>query len=348
MSKFAFIALALLTYYLAGMYLSLPLMIMGIAELLMLPFLFYLPRYLRKNVSAGFVKQSESVQEKAEADCRIIIRNEGRLPANRCQLRFRFYYCTDRKQKTGKLYCGAGKGDSETGLLMQSSYCGLVKIKLDRIRVYDYLGLFSASKAADAEMNVAVFPSEQALQITIPETVYGAEGLSEYTVNRPGESNDEIRQIREYQVGDPQRRIHWNQSAKTDKLWIKEYERDTDTRAELLVTVANELTAEGLSLFYKLLSAVVLGLLENIAAVRVSWYDGGKKAYVSAEVSDSEQCRDMLLMLYRAELAVSGEELPVHFFRVTTGLELYKDDGLLRRFSAEQLDRELMESSIIL
>ena len=66
MSKFAFIALALLTYYLAGMYLSLPLMIMGIAELLMLPFLFALPRYLRKNISAHFVKQSETAFEKED------------------------------------------------------------------------------------------------------------------------------------------------------------------------------------------------------------------------------------------------------------------------------------------
>ena len=348
MSKFAFIALALLTYYLAGMYLSLPLMIMGIAELLMLPFLFYLPRYLRKNVTAGFVKQSESVQEKSETGCRITIRNGGRLPASRCQLRFRFRYFGEAKRKTGRLYCGADKGGSETELLVRAKYCGLAKIKLDRIRVYDYLGLFSASKAVDNELDIAVFPSEQALQIIMPENAYGAEGLSEYTVNRPGESNDEIRQIREYRTGDSNRRIHWNQSARTDKLWIKEYERETDTRAELLVTAGDELTAEQLSLFYKLLSAVVLGLLENIAAVRVSWYDGVKKAYVSAEVSDIGQCRDMLLMLYRAELTTGGGDMPAHFFRVTTALELYKEGGLLRRFSAEQLDRELMESSIIL
>ena len=351
MSKFAFIALALLTYYLAGMYLSLPLMIMGIAELLMLPFMFYLPRYLRKKVTADFLKQSESVRENTETDCRIMIHNNGKMPANRCQLRFRSCYFGEIKRKTDRLYCGADKGDSETGLLLRAKYCGLAQVKLDRVRVYDYLGLFSASKGLDAEMDVAVFPSEQALQIIMPETAYGAEGLSEYTVNRPGESNDEIRQIREYRTGDSHRRIHWNQSARTDKLWIKEYERETDTRAELLVTAEGELaalTAEKLSLFYKLLSAVVLGLLENIAAVRVSWYDDGKKAYVSAEVSDSGQCRDMLLMLYRTKLTVSGEELPLHFFRVTTGLELYKADSLLYRFSAEELDRELMEAAIIL
>lgn len=348
MSKFAFIALALLTYYLAGMYLSLPLMIMGIAELFMLPFLFYLPRYLRKNVTAGFVKQSESVQENMETDCRIIVSNQGKLPSNRCQLRFRFCYYGDRKEKTVRLYCGADKSSHETQLLVRAQYCGLAQIKLDRIRVYDYLGLFSASRTVDENMDVAVFPGEQALQIIMPETAYGAEGLSEYTVNRPGESNDEIRQIREYRTGDSNRRIHWNQSAKTDKLWIKEYERETDTRAELLVTAADGLTAEELGLFYKLLSAVVLGLLENIAAVRVSWYDNVKNAYVSAEVSDSGQCRDMLLMLYRTELAVSSEELPAYFFRVTTGLELYKEGSLLRRFSAEELDRELMESAIIL
>ena len=348
MSKFAFIALALLTYYLAGMYLSLPLMIMGIAELLMLPFLFALPRYLRKNVSAEFIKRHEPAREKTETACRIAIRNVGKLPANRCQLRFRFCYFGDNKIKTAKLYCGADKGSSETELLVKAEHCGLVQVRLDRIRVYDYLGLFSAGKAADMTMDVAVFPSEQALRIVMPESVYGAEGLSEYTVNRPGEAKDEIRQIREYRTGDSNRRIHWNQSARTDKLWIKEYERETDTRAELMVTAETGMTAEGLGRFYRLLSAVVLGLLKNIGLVNVSWYDDEKKAFVSAEVTDSGQCRDMLLRLYQARLTGYTDDLPRHFLRVTTSLELCRESGLLYRFSAEELDRELQEIVITL
>ena len=348
MSKFAFIALALLTYYLAGMYLSLPLMIMGIAELMMLPFLFALPRYLRKNVSAEFVKQHEPARERGETACRIAIRNTGRLPANRCQLRFRFCYFGDGKIKTAKLYCGADKGDSETELLVRAEHCGLVQVRLDRLKVYDYLGLFSAGKAADMTMDVAIFPSEQALRIAMPESVYGAEGLSEYTVNRPGEAKDEIRQIREYRTGDSNRRIHWNQSARTDKLWIKEYERETDTRAELLITADEAVTAEGLGRFYRLLSAVVLGLLENIAAVNVSWYDDEKKTFDSAEVTDSEQCRDMLLMLYRTKLTVGADNLPEHFLRVTTSLELYGESGLLYRFSAENFEKELQEITVTL
>ena len=348
MSKFAFIALALLTYYLAGMYLSLPLMIMGIAELLMLPFLLVLPRYLRKNVSADFLKQNEAALEHSKTGCKIVIHNKGKLPANRCQLRFRYCYHGDGRRKTAKLYCGADKGDSSSELLVQAEYCGLVQVKLDRIRVYDYLGLFSASRAVDVSMSIAVFPNEQALQIIMPESAYVSEGLTEYTVNRPGEANDEIRQIREYQVGDSHRRIHWNQSARTDKLWIKEYERETDTRAEVLATVGEELTAEKMSLFYKLLSAVVTGLLENTAAVNVSWYDSEKQTFVSAEVSDSSQCREMLLRLYRAKLTGDNRDLPEHFLRVTSALELYRGNSLLYRFSAAELDRELMEKIIML
>ena len=348
MSKFAFIALALLTYYLAGMYLSLPLMIMGIAELLMLPFLFALPRYLRKNITAEFVKQSESVSEKSKTACGIVIRNKGRLAASRCQLRFRYSYAGDRRIKTAKLYCGADKGDGSSQLTVQTEYCGLAQVKLDRIKVSDPLGLFSAGKRLDMTMDVAVFPAEQALKIVMPESAYGAEGLSEYTVNRPGEANDEIRQIREYRTGDSNRRIHWNQSARTDKLWIKEYERETDTRAELLATAGEGMTAERLSLFYKLLSAVVLGLLENIAAVNVSWYDGEKRAFVSAEVTDGDSCRDMLLMLYRAKPGGFSEDMPGHFIRVDAGLELYRENDFLCRFSAENLDRELQEKIIAL
>ena len=348
MSKFAFIALALLTYYLAGMYLSLPLMIMGIAELLMLPFLFALPRYLRKKISAEFVKQSEAAFEKEETTCELVIRNTGRLTANRCQLRFRFRYHGEEKSKTSRLYCGGAKGDSKANLTVRADWCGLAQVKLDRVRVYDYLGLFSASAAMDNETDIAVFPGEQVLQIVMPDSAYGAEGLSEYTVNRPGESNDEIRQIREYRTGDSHRRIHWNQSARTDKLWIKEYERETDTRAELLATAAEGVSAEKMSLFYKLLAAAVLGLLANVAAVNVKWYDSEKRDFVSAEVSNADGCREMLLMLYRTRLTGFAEDLPMHFLRVTSELELYGGNGLLYRFSPENLDRELQEKIITL
>ena len=345
MSKFAFIALALLTYYLAGMYLSLPLMIMGIAELIMLPFLFLLPRQLGKNLSAQFVKQSESTTERAETACQIRLHNGGKLPISRCELRFRFSYLHDAKRKTRKLYCSADRGDSDTRLLIRSEYCGLIRITADRMRVYDYLSLFSASKQTDMTMEVAVFPSEQTLHIAMPESSYGTEGISEYTVNRPGEANDEIRQIREYRTGDSNRRIHWNQSAKTDKLWIKEYERETDAAACLLIIPAGEMSAKQLSLFYKLLSALVTGLLENIAAVRVCWYDGEKSSFVDFDISDSEQCREMLLRLYRSDLS-TGDSVPEHLFRVTTALELYRENTLIHRFSAENLVSELSEMTI--
>lgn len=347
MSKFAFISIALLTYYLAGMYLSLPLMIMGIAELIALPFLFVLPRMLRKHLSAEFVKQSESTGEGVETPCLIRLHNGGRLPASRCELRFRFSYLHDDRRKTRKLYCSADRGDSETRLLIRSQYCGLIRITADRLRVFDYLSLFSAVDPLDMTMEAAVFPAEQTLRIIMPESAYGVEGISEYTVNRPGEGGDEIRQIREYRTGDSNRRIHWNQSAKTDRLWIKEYERETDVTADLLITPGEDMSVKQLSLFYKLLSALVLGLLENIAAVRVRWYDDEKSAFLEHDITDPDGCREMLLRLYRSDLSV-GTDLPPHLFRVTTALELYRENTLIHRFSADNLTTELNETEIVI
>ena len=57
----------------------------------------------------------------------------------------------------------------------------------------------------------------------------------EISLQRPGESDQEIRQIREYRPGDARRFIHWNQSARTGDLWIKEYERQEEPCAVLLL-----------------------------------------------------------------------------------------------------------------
>lgn len=360
MKKVAFVLLMLFTFYWAGMYHSLPLMVLCLAELLLFIVLLILPRVLRPRLSVAFAKQKETAQAGAETICRVAVQNKGKLPVGRIGLRLRVWYAQDAKGVEKKIYGGAPSGENTLEFALCPAYSGLLLVRIDRLRAYDYLSLFSSAKKVMEEMHVAVFPGEQTLRITLANFGWDQSGAQEeQTYDRPGDTFNEVRQIREYRVGDSGRHVHRNLSARTDQLWIKEYEKDTDLQADILLDLAGlslASTAEK-SAFYQLLSALVLGLLKEMATVRVHWDAAGKENRISASVENGEQCRELLLALYQAdpvqteEPTAASEEtdgLGERVFRLTAGLSLYAGNTLLHQFSADTLERELRENAFVI
>lgn len=352
MKRVAFLLLMLATWYLAGMYRSRPLMALCAAELTLFVLLFALSRYFRARLSAYFPKRSESAEAGRETVCRITVENGGRFPAGRVVLRLRLGYQNDRKSTKRRLYGSSERGESDWDVRFRFPYCGLARVRIDALRAFDYLTLFSASKALSEEMTVAVFPGEQTLAVNGLAFSQRENRLDgEQTVSRSGDDQHEIRQLREYRVGDPSRHIHWNQSAKMDELWIREYEKENDATAEVFADLTGSAGAPqaALSAFYTLLSALVLGLLKEAAAVRVHWYGG--QGLVSKSAHSAVECRDMMLALYRTDFTDAGANrpdaqdvpLPTCDLRLTVSLALFAGDTLVYQFSPNELEQEIKE-----
>lgn len=359
MKKLAFLILTLVTCYLAAMYRSLPLMALGLTELVLFIILFILSRYFRKKLSAGFPQQSESTEDGVNTVCRISVHNRGRLPVSRISLKLRVRYARESKSKKKKIYGGGERGETNLEFQVCAEYCGLIRVQIDWLRAYDYLSLFSSKKKLKEGMWIAVFPREQTLHIEIPMSWWDESRSSgDQTVSHPGDAYNEIRQIREYRTGDSNRYIHWNQSAKMDQLWIKEYEKETDSQIDVLADIKDisNVSQSELSAFYKLLSALVLGLLREVAAVRVYWYHSGRKSFVSKNITNADQCRDMLFSLYQEAFEqessqtqeVTEETLTYdqNLIKLTLDLALFEGNMLLHQFSSKKLLQEIQETFI--
>ena len=354
MRKAAFFLFAVFTCYLAAMYRSLPLMLLCAAELLLAAIMFFLSRFFRTKLTARFTKQGESTEAGMNTVCRISILNKGRLPVNRVAVRLRIGYRNVSKSVKKVLYSSSECGESDLSFQICFSYCGLVRVRMDMIRAFDYLSLFSSAKVLSEEMDIAVFPKKQELSVKLSDIGPNESFLpKDETVSRLGDAHNEIRQIREYRTGEPNRHIHWNQSAKTDRLWIKEYEKETDSRVNVFadMTGAADTSQETLSAFYHILSALVLGALKEAAEIMVYWYSGSECGLAGKSVCNAEQCRDMLLELYRSDFTnaaaensdMRGMPLGERGFRLTLSLDLSLGNELIYRFSQKDFEREIKE-----
>lgn len=359
MRRFLFILLAVLTFYLAGVYRYLPLMVLSVMEVVYFVASFFLSLYFRKNLSIEALRHSDCVEKGGQLACGVRVINRGKLPVSRFGVRLRYRYGSNGKgifrRKTKIIYGSCDRGESILHFEISGCCCGRMYLKMDDLYAYDYLSLFSVRRKVNEEIEVAVFPKERGLHIELPSFSYRENNRSQGLVAGQGvDAHSEIRQLREYRREDSNRYIHWNQSARTGLLVVKEYEKEQDFATELLLGVAGlgEARESETDAFYELVSALVLGLLKRAAAVRVHWYDGHRKCLADTGVVSEGQCRDMLLKLYRidgqeAADAQEKAELERRFmaqgsaFRLGADLCWYWNETLIFRFSKEKIEEQI-------
>ena len=186
-----------------------------------------------------------------------------------------------------------------------TGHCGVLELRADKIRVYDYLGLFSRRVPAPppARLLCRPIPAETPPPLLPeglgPSASYGA-------VRRgPGEDCD----LRDYRPGDPMRAVHWKLSSKWDELIVRER---ADTAVPLpLLTVDRFGAPEGLDRLLDDLLGMSRALLAVQRAHAVLWLDGAGEPQLHP-VSDGKELASCLLALLGSRAPVAGPRLDDH------------------------------------
>ncbi len=347
MTKFLFLVLLAVAFFLAGMFLYLPFLALFVAMLLLALFCLITSRYFRRHVTVAFCKRSETTQIHEKLSGQLLIRYTGSLPTGTIKVPVKAAYVKGRKHRLATVRQAVEKkGDQQVAFPVQAPSCGLMTISFPWFRTNDYLTLFRPKKRKSDAMELAVFPGEEALDVEFSETGEDESNQPEsQLINRAGDASQEIRQLREYQEGDPTRQIHWNLSARMDDLWIKEFQRESDRSAVVLLDGRgfSACSAADAGCFYELISALALGLLNQVSGVTLCWQEPEKNGLHTEEVLDIDQLRDALLLLYRRGLA---EKLPAGtedkgVFQVDPSLKVCWNGQILHQFSRKNLEEEI-------
>ena len=300
MKRMFFLSLSVSLVYLAGMYRYPALMVLAVGQLLLALFLKIQVHVCGRQVQAGFRRNLVSAVKGEPVSCGLSADYRERLPAGRLRFSIRYGY-GDRKKKK-RLYGNAG---DENTFSICPAYCGMAELCLKEVRVYDYFFLGAVKQKISDKMRIMVFPRERALNLWFPDARMQREPEDCRREASGLQGNGQIRQIREYREGDSPKSVHWKLSARTDRLLVREYEREEKGRAELFLDLSGhgEAKPREKDAFYELLSALLLGLLQNRDSVLVCWQEARGKRRM--DITEPSRCRELLAKLY---LLPSGGE----------------------------------------
>lgn len=354
MKKFTFLAIMAVTLYFAGIYRQKPMLIMLVMEIILVLIMMILPHILKKKVNVGFLKKNKSTEKNSELICQIDVSNNNKIPVNKFETQIFFQY-DDKKSKVKKsLYgCADTKNSNIIEFGFVAPYCGNVSVNIKKIKIYDYLSVFACRKKINSEMNIMVFPKEKPLNIEIsPHGEYEGDNAVSTLLKQSEDAYTDIKQLREYRDGDSNRFIHWNYSARTESLWIKEYEQETGSAFSIFLDTSYPKKPDCVEYdaFYEIVSSIILGLLKDNVVVNAYWFDRKIHKIRNTEIKDSKQCTELLSELYKSETEYSDNNIQKIEcqMKFNMNLEWYLNNQIIYRFSRTNFEDEIIKNHFIL
>ena len=179
---------------------------------------------------------------------------------------------------------------------LDTSHCGAYISRVEKARVYDYLGLFWLPVRRPAPVETVVLPTAREPR-RLPN-------LSHFLVRRlkpkPGGGFSEEHELRDYRPGDSLRDIHWKLSVKTDRVIVREAQESV--RGLTLLTF--DLQGDEVRIDETLEELLWLSqwLLRHDTPHQILWMDPSDYELETAQVEREEELQALMKRLLQTPL----------------------------------------------
>ncbi len=227
---------------------------LGNSSAILMAFLFVMPVFLLIILinstlkSKADIKLSSPYAQKGEKFCiSVIFKNNSIFPVS--QARAMICVTNQLSGEKKEFYINTPvllKNNQTISPQISIDSCGIFSIELVNVKYFDLFFLFTLKKKIYKTLSFYILPSIYPITATIiPEKNITADS-DIFSADKSGDDPSEIFDIREYQDGDKQNRIHYKLSAKTDITYVKEFSYPVLSKLGLLVEPMS-LTENGVS-----------------------------------------------------------------------------------------------------
>ena len=355
----------LLTGYFAMMYESAELMLLVYVQAALFVLSFFTVIY-RKCTICGSLDVPVGIAEPDKENLvKLTITNKGFLPMTRLEALVTVEdECTGKKtkewMKTGTVLRG------ETVFMRSAAFSGTgtYKVRLKKLRVYDFTGLFSGKVRAKDERKVRVMPRLHQIPVRLGLPVRNFFGETDtYDDMFPGQDNNELFDVREYQKGDRLQNIHWKLTAKQDELMVKEHSLPKGCPVVLFLDfhpTKRMKRKERMIPYLEAAAGLVFSLTDTECPHYVVWFDKQLQDIVRIRVDEEERLFFFLNTLMEIEWTQPKEDIILRYkekykrepyvwgISLDEKLVLKKDGEVLAELSEKDMEQSLRQVELVL
>lgn len=277
------------TFYLALIYAQTALGLLGCAGAVFLVLAFLELAWAGTRIRGRLRIPITTAEKGKEAAILVDVENRGFLPC--MKIRYRIA-CRGRRGRRAmrQWYSGepVARGMTSFRAVLRVSAAGSYTVTLEKIRIYDWTGLFHRTLRVKKSAELQVLPEVAEVGLRLSERLRNFFGDSDvYDDFRAGDDAGEIFDVREFRAGDKVQSIHWKLSAKSDELIVRE---DSQPRACPVVLILDDrgLSDRNADAFVSAAATLSFSLMDRACPHFVSWYSGIRQDMVRARVDDEE------------------------------------------------------------
>lgn len=182
---------------------------------------------------------------------------------------------------------------------ISSVYAGMVLLEGEKMRMQDYLGLFVFEREWKADARITVLPNADDIIMDIVENTLVEGEENDTDASLMSEDVTQVKEFREYALGDRMQRVNWKISAKYDDLYVKEFEKLYDRTLSLLVELRRD--SEEIGFLDELITAfwsAAVRLIDMEIPFRVQWYDKKAGRFCGENVNDEDTLIDSVNQIF--------------------------------------------------
>lgn len=347
-----FVLLAIVTFYVGGIYRDNAIMTLFICEVIVFFVMFMTAEIMKFGIKCYFKDKRFFISKGKSCKTAVCFENKGFLPVFKFTFKYRYFYKNKKENKAFKISSAVNKKScAYPKPVVTGQYCGIMHLNVYGVKVTDYAEIFKVRCRCKAENEILVFPVEKKISFDIfSNNLNGNMESSEKEGRRGGGNSQEIHQLKPYEWGDPVKNIHWNLFAKTDEIYCKEYSDTENSNIVIYLDLKNRNT-DNLKMtdgFYEICQALMLGVLERFGGCEICFVSGSK--IYSRNFTDRENLRDIMTDIYYAE---KTEKNSSNLFKddknvitLNCDLELFLNGRKIYSYSAENYIEEILNNKI--
>lgn len=264
------------------------------------------------------VTEKEAMEKPARATITLSVENGNRiLPVTKgiAQVRYENLFSGEKGKMKVRFSVDSGrKRDRRIPVVMQN--CGNVAIKVEKVRIYDYLNIFAWTVGKNFEtQNVLVLPPLKEMYLDRDGWYNETEEDSDrFSLYKKGDDPSEIFNVREFADGDKIQTIHWKLSGKTGSLMVKEgslpLTKVINIFVDLCVDGENaEQKHKNSNLLVQGIYSVSMYMIENAIPQKYIWYDRKNEVIQERIVEHEEELLWMFQDLFKCRITKDADEL---------------------------------------